>query len=96
MTGLKSASSYLYLHNKQDVSTPWLPCLLQLPFVITKTGPVQPVLAGQAFNYAVTVVFLDTAVGVKIADLLPEAVAPSASPAAWTSNKNATSTRGWC
>lgn len=59
-------------------------CAVQLPFVITKTGPVQ-VKTGEAFNYDVNVVFLDNAKGVKILDALPDQLTPSSTQlATWT------------
>ncbi|WIA38754.1 hypothetical protein OEZ86_002047 [Tetradesmus obliquus] len=62
------------------------------PFTITKTGPTQPVLAGQAFTYSIVVGFLGQTKGVKVTDVLPATVNASATPATWISSKSSTST----
>jgi hypothetical protein len=59
----------------------------QSPFTITKTGPTQPVLAGQPFSYSIIVGFLGTAKGVKVTDLLPPSVLPGTTPATWLNPK---------
>ncbi|WIA18464.1 hypothetical protein OEZ85_009921 [Tetradesmus obliquus] len=61
------------------------------PFTITKTGPTQPVLAGQVFNYNIIVSFLGPATGVSVRDQLPTQVTPQGA-ATWTSRKTATPT----
>jgi hypothetical protein len=63
---------------------------LQSPFTITKTGPTQPVLAGQPFSYSIIVSFLGTARGVKVTDLLPASVLPGTTPATWLNPKTDT------
>ncbi|WIA18467.1 hypothetical protein OEZ85_009923 [Tetradesmus obliquus] len=62
------------------------------PFTITKTGPTQPVLAGQAFTYSIVVGFLGQTKGVKVTDVLPATVNASATPTTWISSKSSTST----
>jgi hypothetical protein len=66
---------------------------LQLPFTITKTGPSQPILAGQPFTYNVIVTFLGQTKGVKVTDALPASVSASSTPSTWFNRKTNTSTR---
>ncbi|KAF6262366.1 hypothetical protein COO60DRAFT_1636040 [Scenedesmus sp. NREL 46B-D3] len=67
-----------------------IPVPVGLPFTITKNGPAQPVLAGQAFSYSIVVVFLGQATGVKVTDVLPAAVSPGPTPATWFSRRTNT------
>jgi hypothetical protein len=60
---------------------------LQSPFTITKTGPTQPVLAGQPFSYSIIVGFLGSTKAVKVTDILPASVLPGTTPATWFTPK---------
>jgi hypothetical protein len=66
---------------------------LQLPFVVDKKGPTQPLQARQTFNYSITVTFQSTARGVTIIDVLPPDVKASAANATWFTRKTNASTR---
>jgi hypothetical protein len=66
---------------------------LQSPFLVDKSGPTQPLLVGQAFNYTINVAFKSTARGVNIIDVLPSEVkASTTANATWFTSKTNTST----
>jgi hypothetical protein len=59
-----------------------LPCLLQIPFTVSKAGPFS-VKAGEAFDYNLIVSFFGAATGVVVTDDLPPQLTAQSKLASW-------------